>query len=154
MFWLLGSSAYPESRTFQSPVLYQWACAHNAMRKHSQHSWPELARGIFQKDIKCGEFVEGCQLLLKNRLCISQQVVSNCLVHHLFLLHFITLCHHCSCYFLLLLLIIIINIIHIIILYSVSIIELFFSQPTKCWSFILTITREESWDVSKWLSGT
>jgi len=41
MFWLLLSSAYIKSRTFQPPLLCQRRGAQEAGREHSQDSWPK-----------------------------------------------------------------------------------------------------------------
>lgn len=45
-FWLLLSTAYPKSKTFQFPMLWQQACA-QAGRQHGQETWPEQAKEVF-----------------------------------------------------------------------------------------------------------
>lgn len=65
--------------------------------EYGQDSWPEQDRGIFHTtechtwSINWEELFGSHQLLLRDGLGIGQQVLRNCVVHHLFLLGFITL---------------------------------------------------------------
>lgn len=91
MVWLVLSCACPKSRTVQ------WGGIQGFGREHGQESWPELAKGIFPtrehhvRYTNWGELAVRGSSLLKDSLSIHQWVVSRCTVHHLSLLHFISL---------------------------------------------------------------
>lgn len=66
------------------------SCSANDVHKmlgegHSWESWPELAKGMLQ-GVECHTKLGSAQLLLRDRLGVSQWVVSNGSVHQLFLL--------------------------------------------------------------------
>lgn len=72
-------------KDFQFPMLCQRAGAQEAVKKHSQDSWSELAKGIFH--------TTKCYVQCINEEGVGQdlQVVRNCIVHNLFLLSFLPL---------------------------------------------------------------
>ena len=62
-------------------------CQREAGRGHSQDSWPKLAKGIFHTIWHHAQYINWGELAEK-WLGIGRQVVSNCIVHHLFCIFF------------------------------------------------------------------
>lgn len=99
------------------------------MWEGAQNSWPELAKGIFctteyhAQYINLGRHLEGGQLQFGNRFGIAQQVLNNCIIHHLFFLGFNLLCLLFKNYYY--------DFKNNFIFYFISIIKLILFQPTS-----------------------
>lgn len=127
------SSTYPKLMIFQFPRLCWWTGARMAGREQAKDNCPELAKGIFcttERIVQCinwggGGVARNCQMLLRHWLGIGQWVVSSCIVHHLYFLDFIPL----SLFVVFFFITIISSSSSSSILYFISIVKLFLSQP-------------------------